>query len=302
MREPSPAVDLLIREVLRRHGDAVQAVLYYGSCLRTGAELEGLVDLYVLVDDYRAVSRNSFQALLNRMLPPNVFYLEVPFGGQTLRSKYAVLSLRDLQKGTSPSWFHSYLWGRFSQPTALVYRRAEDVALQVTTALAAAVITFITRVLPRVPAEFTAGELWRTGLGLSYAAEIRTEKPDRQGRLFDAARGYFETVTRSVLDAAPDVVCGTDFQSGARYRSNIPIGVRGVSRVAWKIRILQGKLLSVLRLLKGTTTFEGGVDYILWKIKRHSGVSVTVSSRLRRHPLLAMGLLSWRVYRRGGIR
>jgi hypothetical protein len=68
------------------------------------------------------------------------------------------------------------------------------------------------------------------------------------------------------------------------------------------MRIIQGKVLSVLRLIKGTLTFEGGVDYILWKIKRHTGVTVKVGPFLKRHPILAMGVLSWRLYRLGGIR
>lgn len=301
-RAPSPAIDCLVREILRRHGEAVQAILYYGSCLRKGDEFEGLVDLYVLVDDYRSANRNSMQAALNRLLPPNVFFLEIPFEGQKVRSKYAVLSLKDLQKGTSHRWFHSYLWGRFSQPTALVYQRSEKVALEVDMAFASAVITFVTRVLPCVPGEFTSRELWRTGLELSYRAEIRTEKPDRQVRLFDAAPGYFEAVTRSALHAVPYAVRETGSANCIRYRSNIPASVRRLSRISWGIRKLHGKALSVLRLIKGMTTFEGGVDYILWKIERHSGVSVTVSPRLRRHPLLAMWVLSWRVYRRGGIR
>ena len=41
----------------------------------------------------------------------------------------------------------------------------------------------------------------------------------------------------------------------------------------------QGKLLHVLRLMKATTTFKGGADYILWKVERHSGVRVEVSER-----------------------
>jgi hypothetical protein len=58
----------------------------------------------------------------------------------------------------------------------------------------------------------------------------------------------------------------------------------------------------MLRLLKGMLTFEGGVDYILWKIRRHSGVAVDAPPRLRRHPILAAGVLAWRIYRRGGFR
>jgi hypothetical protein len=44
------------------------------------------------------------------------------------------------------------------------------------------------------------------------------------------------------------------------------------------------------------------VDYVLWKIERHSGVTLDVEPRLKRLPLLAMGVLAWRLYRRGGFR
>ena len=53
-RSASPAVRLLIDEILVRHGEAARAILFYGSCLRSGDDLDGLVDLYLLVDNYRA--------------------------------------------------------------------------------------------------------------------------------------------------------------------------------------------------------------------------------------------------------
>ena len=54
-RSASPAVRLLIDEILACHGEAARAILLYGSCLRTGDDFDGLVDLYLLVDNYRAV-------------------------------------------------------------------------------------------------------------------------------------------------------------------------------------------------------------------------------------------------------
>lgn len=301
-RDASPAVSALVNEIMLRHGDSVQGILFYGSCLRTGDDLEGMVDLYVLVDDYRSVYRRTTQAALNKLLPPNVFYLELPFNGHVLRSKYAVLSLTDLLRGTSMSWFHSYLWGRFCQPTALLYTRDDQVTLRVNTALAQAVITFMRRVLPRIQSEFSTRELWATGLGLSYRAELRAERPDKLVRLYEAAGDYYEEITPIALDAVPHPTEVIANNGCIRYRACISTQMRFFSRITWGVRRLQGKILSVLRLLKGMTTFDGGVDYILWKIQRHTGVSVDVDARLRRHPLLAMWVLSWRLYRRGGFR
>ncbi len=301
-RSASPAVSLLIDEILARHGQAAQAVLFYGSCLRTGDDFEGLVDLYLLVDNYRAAYTRRLHTIFNVLLPPNVYYLEREYEGQVVRTKYAVLSLADFRKGTSKRWFHSYLWGRFCQPTALLYARNLEVARLIEEGFAQSVLTFIQRVLPRVSSDFNARQMWQRGLELSYRAELRAERPENRARLFDAAPDYYEKITRIALNviAFPvEIIHRTD---GISYRARIPARVRFSSRLTWALRFMQGKLLSVLRLLKATATFEGGVDYILWKIERHSGVAVDVEPRLRNHPLLAIWVLSWRLYRRRGFR
>ena len=173
-RTASPAVNTLIDEILKRHGEAAKAILFYGSCLRTGDDLDGLVDLYLLVDDYRRANKNRFQAALNVLLPPNVYYLEKKFRGHTVRTKYAVLSMADFIKGTSMGWFHSYLWGRFCQPTALLFACSDGVAQQVFECFAQAGLTFVRRVLPEISPDFTARQLWGRGFTLSYGAELRS--------------------------------------------------------------------------------------------------------------------------------
>lgn len=301
-RTASPAVRALIDEILARHGGAAQGILFYGSCLRSGDDLDGLVDLYLLVDDYRKAFKSRVQACLNALLPPNVYYLEREFKGDIVRTKYAVLSLADFQKGTSPGWFHSYLWGRFCQPTVLLYARNEGVKELVIMGFARSVLSFISRVLPMVPNEFTAQQLWRRGLTLSYGAELRSEKPEKLARLIDAAPDYYEQVTRLAMETVDYPVDVVDDAVGIRYRLSISRARRLGGRLAWRLRAVEGKLLSILRLMKAALTFEGGVDYVLWKIERHSGVTLDVEPRLKRLPLLAMGVLAWRLYRRGGFR
>ena len=301
-RQPSSALRALINEILERHGEAGQAILFYGSCLRSGDEFEGLVDLYLLVDNYHSAYKSRWQALINWLLPPNVYYLEFEFEGKVVRTKYAVLSLADFKKGTSRRWFHSYLWGRFCQPTALLFARNDQGTERVQNGLAQSVLTFARRVLPRMEPEFNARRLWCRGLELSYRAELRAERPEKRARLFDAAPEYYEEITSIAMDAVPYPVEITYNPDSVRYRHRVAGRVRLLSRITWGLRSLQGKLLSVLRLLKAVTTFEGGVDYILWKIQRHTGVSVDVAPGLRRHPFLAMWVLSWRLYRRGGFR
>jgi hypothetical protein len=301
-RDVPPAVNLLVEEIFSRYGTAVQGILFYGSCLHADTEPDGLFDLYVLVDGYLSANRNLMQALLNKALPPNVFYLESLLGDKRVRAKYALLSLDDLHKGTSKLWFHSYLWARFCQPAAVIYSRDDIVAAQIDAAFAQAVMTFINRVLPLLPQQWTIRDLWLTGLGMTYRAEVRPERPDRQKRLFEASAEYFEEVARTALTSVPFRLTSTDHQGTTLYSASIDNAERFLARIAWTVRIVQGKILSVLRLAKGALTFEGGVAYIAWKIERHSGVRIEVSPFLQRHPILALCVLSLRLYRRGGVR
>jgi hypothetical protein len=295
-------VRALAEVLLKRYGGVAQAILFYGSCFRTGDDTDGLVDLYVIVESYRAALTSGLQAMANKLLPPNVFYLELPLQDRVVRTKYAILSLRDFQRGTSKQWFHSYLWGRFAQPTGLLYARNEQVEKQVQVALAQAVITFITRVIPDVGERFTARDLWHHGLLLSYRAELRSEKPEKLVDLVDAAPEYYEQVTRAAMVSVPIKVEVFTEPDGFLYRAHIPTPVRSRNHLAWTLRRFQGKVLSILRLFKAVFTFKGGVDYIQWKIERHSGVTVEWTPRLKRHPLLAACILSWRLYRKGGFR
>ena len=70
----------------------------------------------------------------------------------------------------------------------------------------------------------------------------------------------------------------------------------------WSFRRRQGKLLAALRLIKAAFTFQGGADYLAWKIERHSKVKVELTDWQRRHPILAAITLVPRLYKRGGFR
>jgi hypothetical protein len=296
----APGLTALADAARAEHGDSVRAVIFYGSCLRSGDVHDGLADLYLLVDDYSSAFKSRTMATLNWLLPPNVFYLEIPFEGKTLRAKYAVLTLDDFQKGTT-RWFHSYLWARFAQKCGVVYTQDETVARRVHEALAGSVMRFIECTLPQMKGTFSARELWSRGLSLTYRAELRTEQPDASVRLFDANPEYYEALTRQVLADAPynDTV---KIEPNSRYRLDITDQMRRYNTLSWGMRASQGKLLSILRLLKALLTFKGGVDYILWKVERHSGKRIEVGPGLRRFPHLAILVIFWRLYRQDAFR
>jgi hypothetical protein len=82
----------------------------------------GIVDLYVLVDRYRAAYGSALPAIANALLAPNVYYIEVPFAGRIARAKYAVISLEHFERGVA-RWFHPVSVGRGSRSRAASVRR-----------------------------------------------------------------------------------------------------------------------------------------------------------------------------------
>lgn len=301
-----PAARALADEILRRHGSACSAILFYGSALRSG-ETDGVIlDLLVVVDSYREAYAKRWQAFVNAVLAPNVFYLEAPSGGAVVRAKYAVVSMALLQRGTAQSTLQVYYWGRFSQPCLLVYARSPEVRAEVRAALAQAVTTFVERAIPLASFEFRAEDLWRAGLAACYGTELRAERPGNLDRLMEIFGERCARVTRAALVArcgpAARSVRGEARPERVLYQSDLSSRARSRSRTVWFVRRVQGKLLHLLRLVKGVFTFEGGADYILWKIERHSGVRVDASPRARRHPLIFGWGTLWKLYRRGAFR
>jgi hypothetical protein len=298
----SPALNALVDALLERHGKAVNAILFYGSCLRSGDLFDGLVDLYLIVDNYTAFYARKTRALANWLLPPNVFYTEIRVAGRVMRAKYAVISSADLRNGTSRRWFHSYLWGRFTQPTALAWHRDEAARRLIETSFVSARRTFLERVLPRLPATGRVRDLWQRGLQLSYGAELRAESAGRSAELTAAALDYYAAVTREAVAALRYPLSLEGNGADMRYHAAVPGLSRWLSRPGWLLRTVQGKLLSVARLLKALFTFEGGLDYIAWKLERHSGQHIEIPQRVRRYPLIFVWGLFWRLYRRGVFR
>ena len=120
--------------------------------------------------------------------------------------------------------------------------------------------------------------------------------------LVEAASSYYLQMTQSVMDFVPFPVEALPDTAPRRYCARIPSRVRFTSRWAWRLRFVQGKILSIMRLLKALFTFKGGVDYVLWKIERHSGIAIEAAPRLRRVPLVGLLVIFWQLYRRGAFR
>ncbi len=297
------SIHVLCETLLHLYPQTIQAILFYGSCLRSDSEIEGIVDLYVIVDRYASIYKNStWLTFANTLLPPNVFYIEVPYKKQKIRSKYAVLSVKDFEKSTSTRWFHSYFWARFAQPTKVLFVATPAIHTRIYAALAQAIMTFTARTIHRTTTTFDALDMWETGLSLTYQAELRTERSGRIQQLIAASQDYYQQTGDIALSELSVPIIMTDSTKPQRYTTQHAARERFFSPGVWLVRRLQGKLLSILRLIKGLFTFDGGVDYILWKIERHSGVKIELTPTQRKHPLLASPGVFWKLYRKGAFR
>lgn len=296
------ALATLAAHLRHRHGSAVNAVLFYGSCLRNQNPFDGIVDLYLIADSYTAVYPSKFRAFINWLLPPNVFYEELEVGERVLRVKYNVLSSSDLRRGLSGRWLHSYLWGRFCQPVEILWSRGESTTKNIEDCLRQSVKTFLDRVLPKAAPSGTVMDLWVHGLRLSYSAELRSEGPVRAQTLVDYAPDHYIAVSKTAAPTLRYPLLITGAGDTARYTVEIPAWSRQISRWGWVARRAHGKMLSVARLFKSLFTFEGGLDYAAWKLGRHSGQVIEIPDRVRRYPLIFVWGLLWKLYRDGIIR
>jgi hypothetical protein len=289
-RPTSPAVVAVADAARDRHGQGIIAVLLYGSCLRDPDDRGKIIDLFLIADRYARVHRNPLMRWLNALLPPNVYYIEAPLADRVVRAKYALITLAQFEKLVSPGAFHPYFWARFAQPTIVVWARDQATRERLQGALAGAATTLIVETLPLVEQGCDAETLWTRAFAETYATELRAERPGRALHLYQTFAERYRRVGDAILRELPTGLLETAPQQRAR----------AVGR--WRRRRALGKLLSVLRLIKNSLTFEDGAAYLAWKIQRHSGVPVDLTPWQRRHPVLASSVLFWRLYRAGAFR
>ncbi|MBW2417213.1 MAG: hypothetical protein JRH19_01635 [Deltaproteobacteria bacterium] len=297
-----PAARALTNAILERHdrNETIAGVLFYGSCLRKSTH-EGVLDFYLLVDDYQAFYSSRPIAWANGLLPPNVFYLEAETQLGTLRTKYAVISLEDFEHCVGPDCVHPYIWARFAQPSILVYVRDEESRQRVIACAAQAVKTLIQRLGVFLPArgaiqKFSIAALWQEAFRRTYGAEKRPESSDTIRSIYQARSERYDAAGASALVLLDEEGW---FESvvarGSAFEVELRPSRRLWTRWRWRFSRPVARGLAVLRLLKTAFTFGDWVPYALWKFERHTGEAVEVSERQRRHPLIFGWPVIWRV-------
>jgi hypothetical protein len=270
-------------------GEGAEAVLFYGSNLRTG-DLSGVLDFYVLTQRPPA-------GLFERWLWPRVGYRELTIEGRELRAKVATLSLAAFRRAAADKALDTTIWARFVQPAALVYAKDEAARGAVIAAVASAAETAARYAALLGPAQGPAVAFWERLFRRTYRAEFRIEKPGRERDILGFHRERYTALLPLAWDSA-----GLPYSAhGAELAPVLARGARRRMRRAWARRERAGKPLNILRLMKAAFTFEGAARYAAWKIERHMGLAVPVTAFRERHPILAApGVLLelWRARRR----
>lgn len=265
-----------------------QAVLFYGSVLRTG-DLDGVMDFYVLTDAVRP----GLAGLASRVLWPDVSYHELAADGRTCRAKVAAMTLGQFQAAVTGERADTTIWTRFVQPCALVWAITPAVGDAVIAAVATAARTAARFAAVVGPSEGRPEDYWRALFRQTYAAEFRVEARGREASILEVAPARYAAILPAAWTA--DGFAFDEIGGGVMPRLEPAERKRILS--AWRLRRTLGKPLNVARLLKAAFTFEGAARYAAWKIERHTGINVPLTPWRERHVILASPGVLWRLWK-----
>lgn len=307
---PSPAVAPFVDHFRRVFGEALAAVVFYGSKLDDQLATDtSFFDFYLICDDYRRFYRRRRDRWLASFLPPNIYYLELerPAGGKST-CKYCVISLADLKKHVAPDAKDFYHLGRFSKRLAVIWWREPFERDEVLGACYQAMETLTPHALNKVGAVFTLPELIRRALALSYEGEVRLEKTDEKVEaLYRIAEPFYRAIWAHLLEQYrafdPEL-----------FRPRLPEDDpetyylrRPASQHAAQLRetaalIRRSRRRAKARWPKSILLTDNWVDILLAKVERTYGVKLELTPRERRWVLILGWRHFFRLRREGKIR
>ena len=287
---PNARVTSVCNAIAACHPDRVQAFMYYGSSLRDLDDAEKMLDFYVVVDSYRKTHKNPLRAVLNRLIPPAVYYYEqTDENGILSTCKYSIISIAEFEKRCGAHALLSMVWGRFCQPSVMLFPKDDVVAERLMTSRETAVKHMAAQIAPLIEDPVTSTDFWAKGFYESYRTELRPESSE--GRAAEIVARYGERYERLTT-----ALYGTPDKDGFYSLPNIK---SGRTKTKWFLRRLLGKPMTAIRVINSAATFEGGLDYVLRKLKNHSGVTIDPSPFQRRHPVICSPVLGWKLWRKG---
>ncbi|MCA9574125.1 MAG: hypothetical protein R3B40_28965 [Polyangiales bacterium] len=284
------------------HGDTYGPALFYGSCLRADSP-EGIMDVYLLsrshAEFHGRSSGGRALAGLNWLIPPNIYFWMIPHAEHgSLRAKVAVVTEQQFADGSRFDAWSPSIWARFCQPCVLLDSPDEAARERVVDTIVTAILTAARWAAYLGPRSGSTRDYWTALFAATYGAELRPERNNRPAIIYDANAERYDALLRDAW-AALDIPYTVD---GEVLTPVVDAAAQAVAKRGFVARQRSGKGISVARIVKGALTFSGGVDYLLWKVERHSGVSVELSDWQRKHPFLGAPGVFLQLRRAGAVR
>ena len=291
---PGPDATALAAMLARSLGPGTVALIHYGShAQHSDARRESAFDFFIIVDSYRDAYRSLSRtvgtnyspraaALLNHVLPPNVIAVTDSSHEPPLAAKCAVLSLADLRRECSRHARDHFVRGRLFQYVQLAWTRDSDARTMVTSAIIDARVGSFAWGLAALPPTFDAETYFRALLERSFSGEIR---PERGGRI-DALLGAQREVVLRVYDALLQQLARERIlqKNGNVYQLTNAVRALQKVRTTWYFR--RSKLRATARWSKYVVLYDDWLDYVVRKVARRSGVTIELTARERRWPLI----------------
>ena len=280
------------KKLQNKFDESTQAIVLYGSWLR--GKRDTVVDLYVIVDSYKYLD-SPLDKILTNFFSPNVYQQVGENLAKDFRVKFAVINLEQFKKRVAND-FHPYFWARFAQPTHILYVKNIEVRQALAATFKDATKRMIKESVPMLPKKFTTEMLWETALKLTYSAELRSESDTAPQSIIKTSLPELKSLTESIASECSLKKTNDVWQNDTNRFDYLK------KAAIWQTRFFIGKGLSIMRLLKAVFTFENPLDYLVWKIERHTGIKEEPTRLQRKHPLIFSWSLIWRLYRKGGFR
>ena len=263
-----------------------KAVVGYGSWYEPALRKpQSFPDLYVIVDGYERYHEGWLHAWMNRVLPPNVYFLwDERDGRREVRGKYNVISTSDLERECSPALRDLYNAGRMTKLVWIAWARDAPSRTWLIDQLAAAHQTLVPVALGFVPERFDGDDFSLQLLGLSYRAEPRLEGWEYVRALHAAHADYYRELHGVLLEsfARSTALLAAE---GSGFRKLAHPQWAEIERRARRL-IRRSRRRGYLRWPRIVLTEPNLVDLAVNEAERKAGVRLRITPRLRRHPLL----------------
>ncbi len=264
------------------HFEGIKCVFMYGSMLNPILSTStSFPDFYVIVDDYKRFYKSNIHVVLNRILPPNSYFLKIDNSGLSMPFKYCVLDENALNRTTHyPGLKDFFVAGRLSKRIGILYVKDQKFLSQFLEDVYNAMRFNVMFAMSEMTKPFTLNDFILHLLGLSYRAEVRTETEDKIISIYNSEKNFYQEIYGSFLEQE-------SFTGSLQIKDGSYVTIKPYFTEEYTKRFIKtSRKRAISRLSKSIYTFSNYVDYLESKVERTTGEKLELSNLDRRFPLI----------------